>query len=63
MRKFQIAVFVLGTAALIVAACCIGKDVGNELRRAGMAALLFDVVCLQLWPSAKQAWNPAASME
>jgi len=55
MRKFQIVVFVLATAALIAAACCIGKSVGNELRKAGMAALLFDMVCIQLWPPAKRA--------
>jgi hypothetical protein len=54
MRKFQIAVFVLATAALVAAACCIGKEVGNELRRAGMAALLFDVVCILLWPTARR---------
>jgi hypothetical protein len=53
MRKFQIVVFVLATAALIAAACCMGKAVGDELRKAGIAALLFDVVCIQLWPAAK----------
>ncbi len=54
MRKFQIAVFVLATVSLIAAVCCIGKGMGNEFRRAGMAALLFDVVCIQLWPAAKR---------
>jgi hypothetical protein len=55
MRKFQITVFVVATAALIAAACCIGKKVGTEFRNAGIAALLFDVVCIQLWPLAKRA--------
>ena len=54
MRKLQIAVLVVSTALLIAAACCIGKEVGNELRKAGIAALLFDVVCIQLWPPAKR---------
>jgi len=54
MRKFQITVFVLATAALIAAACCIGKAVGDEFRKVGMAALLFDVVCIQLWPTTRQ---------
>jgi hypothetical protein len=54
MRKFQIVVFVLATASLITAACMIGKEAGNEFRRIGIAALLFDVVCIQLWPAAKQ---------
>lgn len=53
MRKFQIIVFVLATASLIIAACLIGKEAGNEFRRIGIAALLFDVVCLHLWPTAK----------
>jgi hypothetical protein len=54
MRKFQIAVFVLAAASLITAACLIGKEAGNEFRKIGIAALLFDVVCIQLWPAAKQ---------
>jgi predicted small secreted protein len=54
MRKFQIAVFVIATLALVAAACCIGKGIGTEFRNAGIAVLLFDVVCIQLWPSAKR---------
>ena len=54
MRQSQIVVFVLGAAALIGAVCFIGKDMGDTLWRAGMAALLFDVVYIQLWPSAKR---------
>lgn len=52
MRKFQITVFVLATAALLAAAGCIGKAAGEEFRKIGAAALLFDIVCLLLWPSA-----------
>jgi hypothetical protein len=54
MRKFQIAVFVLATVLLITAACLIGKEAGDEFRKVGIAALLFDVVCILLWPTAKR---------
>ena len=54
MRKFQVGVFVLATAALIAAACFMGKEMGGELRKAGIAALLFDIVCVQLWPTTKE---------
>ena len=54
MRKFQIAVFAVATLVLIAAACCLGKQIGTEFRNAGIAALLFDVVCIQLWPPAKR---------
>jgi hypothetical protein len=53
MRPFQVTVFALGAASLIAATLFIGKDMGDTRWRAGIAALLFDVVCLQLWPSAK----------
>ncbi len=54
MKQFQIVVFVLGAAALIASACFIGNVMGDALWRAGVATLLFDVVCLQLWPPAKR---------
>jgi hypothetical protein len=54
MRKLQITIFIVATLALMAAAGCIGKQVGTELRNAGIAALLFDVVCIQLWPAAKR---------
>jgi len=54
MRQFQIVVFVLGTPVLLAAACFIGKEMGDTLWRAGVATLLFDIVCLRLWPPAKR---------
>jgi len=54
MRPFQIVVFGLGTTALLAAACFIGKEMGNTLWRAGMATLLADLVCIQLWPCSKR---------
>lgn len=60
MRTFQIAVFVLATVALLAAAVFMGKEVGAELRRVGICALLFDLVCIQLWPTARR--TPAGSL-
>jgi hypothetical protein len=54
MRIFQMIIFVLGAAALASAAFFIGKQTGEDLWKTGIAILLFDVVCLQLWPSAKR---------
>jgi len=54
MRQFQIVVFVLGTAALLAAACFIGKQMGDTLWRAGVATLLADFVCIQLWPCSRR---------
>jgi hypothetical protein len=54
MRPFQITIFILGAASLVAAAFFIGKDTGLDLWRVGIAALLFDVVCIQLWPLPKR---------
>jgi hypothetical protein len=54
MRPFQIIVFGLGVASLLASAFGIGKDFGETLFKTGIALLLIDVVCLQLWPSAKR---------
>ena len=63
MRKLQIAVFVVAIAVLLAAAACIGRPVGDELRKAGLAALLVDVVCLQLWPAGLRERSPQATPE
>ena len=55
MRKFQIAMLILGTACLIASAFGIGKDFGETLYKTGIAFLLIDVVCIQLWPTAKSS--------
>jgi hypothetical protein len=39
---------------LIASAFGIGKDMGETLYNAGIATLLIDVVCIQLWPSVKR---------
>lgn len=54
MRQLQIAMFLLGAASLIGSAFGIGKDFGETLYKTGIAFLLIDVVCIQLWPSQKR---------
>jgi hypothetical protein len=54
MRWFQIALFILGTASMIGSAFGIGKSLGETLFNTGIALLLIDLVCTQLWPSAKR---------
>ena len=54
MRQFQITLFILATASLIASAFELGPNSGDYLLSAGIAALLVDVVCIQLWPSAKR---------
>ena len=53
MRQLQITMFILGAASLIASAFGIGKDFGETLYKTGIALLLLDVVCIQLWPLAK----------
>lgn len=55
MRQFQIAIFILATASLLASAFELGPNSGDYLLSAGMAALLGDVVCIQLWPSATRS--------
>ncbi|HUU17882.1 MAG TPA: hypothetical protein VMW72_12080 [Sedimentisphaerales bacterium] len=54
MRQLQITIFMLGAASLIASVFGIGKDFGETLYKTGIAMLLLDVVCIQLWPSAKR---------
>jgi len=53
MRQFQITIFILATASLLASAFELGPNSGDYLLNAGIATLLVDVVCIQLWPSAK----------
>lgn len=55
MRNLQVALFGLGVAALLAAIPFVGAVAGDALWRAGVATLLVDVVCLQLWPRARPA--------
>jgi hypothetical protein len=59
MRKFQIILFVLGVLSFIAAAVCTGSLAGDALWRAGMAAMLGDLVCMKLWPSSPSP-NPGS---
>jgi hypothetical protein len=54
MRQLQMTIFILGAASLIASAFGIGPHFGEALYKTGIAMLLLDVVCIQLWPSAKR---------
>lgn len=43
--------FVLGIAAFVVSAVTAGTVLGDIFWRAGIAALLTDLVVIQLWPA------------
>jgi hypothetical protein len=51
MRVFQILLFALAVASLVVAAVAAGTELGDILWRAGVAALLTDLVVMKLWPT------------
>lgn len=50
MRYFQIVVFLVAALSFIIALFFIGSVMGDVLWRIGIATLLFDVVCIMLWP-------------
>ncbi len=50
MRRVQVGLFVLALLLLVAALAFVGGVVGDALWRAGIAALLVDLVCLRLWP-------------
>ncbi len=54
MRYSQIAIFLLVATSLTASAFGIGKDYGETFYNAGIALLVLDVVCIQLWPSTKR---------
>jgi len=54
MRQFQVTLFIVAAVSLIASALAIGKSYGETLYNTGIAMLLFDVVCIQLWPSVKR---------
>jgi preprotein translocase subunit SecF len=50
MRILQVALFVFGVLCLLGAVPFVGGVMGDALWRAGVAALLVDVVLILLWP-------------
>ena len=59
MRLLQVVVFVGAVAALLAALFFVGSGTGDALWRAGIAALLADVVGIQLWPARRS--DPSVS--
>jgi hypothetical protein len=54
MRQVQIVILVVGVLSLIASAFGLGKDFGETLYKTGIALLLIDLVCMQLWPLGKR---------
>lgn len=52
MRYLQVIIFIVAILAFITALFFIGSDTGDVLWRMGVAFLLFDIVCIMLWPRA-----------
>jgi hypothetical protein len=52
MRSLQVALFVLALLLLLASLAFVGGVAGDALWRAGVAALLVDLVLIRLWPSA-----------
>ena len=50
MRYFQIILFLGAALSFIISLFFIGSVMGDVLWRIGIATLLFDVVCIMLWP-------------
>lgn len=54
MRIIQIIIFLLGLVAFLVSAAVAGGVLGDIFWRAGVGAMLVDVVCIQLWPRRRE---------
>ena len=50
MRYLQLVLFFGAALSFIIAIFFAGRVTGDILWRAGIAALLLDVVCIMLWP-------------
>lgn len=53
MRILQVVIFIFGVLAFFAAAFFTGQEAGDTLWRVGVAAMLVDLACTTLWPSAK----------
>jgi len=53
MRQAQVGIFALGLASFLVAVFFMGQTMGDILWRAGVAAMLVDMVSMKLWSSPK----------
>lgn len=49
MRYFQIVLFLSAALSFILSLFFVGTVAGDVLWRAGIAILLFDMVCIMLW--------------
>lgn len=55
MRTVQVILFGLAVLSFAAALGFIGDDTGDVLWRLGLALLITDMVCIQLWPGVRSA--------
>jgi hypothetical protein len=55
MRTIQLLIFVLGVLSFLASVFFTGQGMGDTLWRAGVVAMLVDLVCVRIWPMAKSA--------
>jgi len=60
MRYFQIVLFLMAALSFISSLFFVGSIIGDVLWRAGMATLLFDIVCIMLWPRTSKDKNTSS---
>jgi hypothetical protein len=53
MRIVQLLIFVLGVLSFLASALFVGQGMGDTLWRAGVGAMLVDLVCIRMWPAAR----------
>lgn len=53
MRGLQYAIFALGLLTFLASIFFVGQEWGDTLWRAGVAAMLTDLVCIKLWRPVK----------
>ena len=54
VRAIQIIIFLVGLVAFLASGAVAGSMLGDIFWRAGVGAMLVDVVCIQLWPRRRE---------
>jgi len=54
VRAIQIIIFLVGLVAFLASAAVAGSILGDIFWRAGVGAMLVDVVFIQLWPKRRE---------
>jgi hypothetical protein len=54
MRIVQILIFVFGVLSFLASVFFVGQGMGDTMWRAGVAAMLVDLVFVRIWPASKK---------